>query len=343
MKKIVVFAPKIFIGGGLFQLYEIINDLKKKKYDLSLYLDSRISTFEKTNLKLEFEKIKFINKNFFIIFYYDFIINIFIKYDILISISNFPSVFCFKNKNILFIQNRYYLEKNLNYLKINIIKKIKILFIRYLIRSKVKYYKKIIVQTNTTKKMLVNNLNIPENLVDRYFSYKYLYSFKPSNHKEKFDFYYPADDVDHKNHYNLIKAFILLAKDGYFPSLALTIQKNNQLINFINETNLKFSTRIINLGFLQRSKSLNILSNCKALVFPSYFESLGLPLIEATYLNVPIISSDLDYVYEVCDPIKKFDPFDIDNIYQCLKDFLLEKNIKLQEKKFNFDDFEKLL
>ena len=30
MKKIVVFAPKIFIGGGLFQLYEIINDLKAR-------------------------------------------------------------------------------------------------------------------------------------------------------------------------------------------------------------------------------------------------------------------------------------------------------------------------
>ena len=44
------------------------------------------------------------------------------------------------------------------------------------------------------------------------------------------------------------------------------------------------------------------------LIFPSLNESLGLPLIEASLHKLPIIASNLDYVYEVCEPNLTFDP-----------------------------------
>ena len=51
------------------------------------------------------------------------------------------------------------------------------------------------------------------------------------------------------------------------------------------------------------------------LIFPSLNESLGLPLIESSIYGIPIIASDLDYVYDVCKPLMTFNPFSETDIY----------------------------
>ena len=51
------------------------------------------------------------------------------------------------------------------------------------------------------------------------------------------------------------------------------------------------------------------------LIFPSLNESLGLPLIEASLHEIPIIASDLEYVYDVCNPKFTFNPYSEDEIY----------------------------
>ena len=56
------------------------------------------------------------------------------------------------------------------------------------------------------------------------------------------------------------------------------------------------------------------------LIFPSLNESLGLPLIEASFYNLPIISSNLDYVFDVCNPILTFNPYSGDDIYRKILD-----------------------
>ena len=52
------------------------------------------------------------------------------------------------------------------------------------------------------------------------------------------------------------------------------------------------------------------------LIFPSLSESYGLPLIEARFNDVKIIASDLDFVYDVCQPFLVFDPYDTDDMYE---------------------------
>ena len=44
------------------------------------------------------------------------------------------------------------------------------------------------------------------------------------------------------------------------------------------------------------------------MIFPSFYESFGLPLIEARQANLPILASDLEYVHEICAPVATFDP-----------------------------------
>ena len=68
-----------------------------------------------------------------------------------------------------------------------------------------------------------------------------------------------------------------------------------------------------NLSLLEIHKLYSVVD---FLIFPSFLESLGLPLLEAKLYNLPIICSDLDYVYQVCSPLSTFNPlssFDIAN------------------------------
>ena len=40
----------------------------------------------------------------------------------------------------------------------------------------------------------------------------------------------------------------------------------------------------------------------------NFFESFGLPLLEASSIDLPIIASESDYVRDVCEPAQTFDP-----------------------------------
>lgn len=56
---------------------------------------------------------------------------------------------------------------------------------------------------------------------------------------------------------------------------------------------------------------INYLSHCQALLFPSFCEGYGLPLVEALSLNAPIIASDLPVFKEIAaDIIEYIDPID---------------------------------
>jgi glycosyltransferase involved in cell wall biosynthesis len=44
------------------------------------------------------------------------------------------------------------------------------------------------------------------------------------------------------------------------------------------------------------------------LIYPSLFESFGLPLLEARQAGLPIIAAELDYVRDIVEPVVSFDP-----------------------------------
>ena len=60
----------------------------------------------------------------------------------------------------------------------------------------------------------------------------------------------------------------------------------------------------------------------RALIFPSNYESFGIPLIEAKYLNLPILAGELDYIRDLIDPVQTFDPNSSISIYRAVKRFL---------------------
>lgn len=140
----------------------------------------------------------------------------------------------------------------------------------------------------------------------------------------KYDFVYVASGEAHKNHSSLLEAWRLLADAGLKPSLAVTV--NPQLYSFVYGEIARYSQEyglnIVNLGQVAMADISGIYQSSSALIFPSKTESLGLPLIEATQLGLPVIASELDYVRDVIQPAETFDPNSPVSIARSVRRFL---------------------
>lgn len=124
-----------------------------------------------------------------------------------------------------------------------------------------------------------------------------------------FDFIYVASGEPHKNHRNLIEAWVILAQKGMHPTLCLTLDESNDalLLDWIRKRQTKEGLNIHN----QKSDVANmpaLYAQSRALIFPSLFESFGLPLIEARDAGLAILASELDFVRDVVEPRTSFDP-----------------------------------
>lgn len=148
----------------------------------------------------------------------------------------------------------------------------------------------------------------------------------PARHDEpqmKWDFVYVADGEAHKNHLVLLEAWRLLADEGLFPSLALTLSPRDGLLKSeIEETSLKHDLKIHDIGQLSHKDVMALYAKSRALIFPSTSESFGLPLIEASHMGLPILASELDFVRDVCVPEHTFDPASPVSIARAVKRFL---------------------
>lgn len=112
---------------------------------------------------------------------------------------------------------------------------------------------------------------------------------------------YPATPFIYKNHIDIIKAMEVLRqrenidkvkvhftfKEGEAPNLLRIIQKLDMESNFVFE------------GSLPYERLLSLYKFSDALLFPSYIETFGLPLIEAAGAGLPILAMDLPYSRDV--------------------------------------------
>jgi glycosyltransferase involved in cell wall biosynthesis len=168
-----------------------------------------------------------------------------------------------------------------------------------------------IVQTNLTKKLLQKRLYNSIDIIP-FFNDKH-----EVTNKKKFDFIYVAAALSQKNHHNLLQAWNKLSEKGIYPSLVLTIddieRKHKQLSNLIILINSK-GGNIINIGHVKSEILNNYYKNTYCLIYPSLFESFGLPLLEATNFNMSVVGSDLEYLNEIIDTKYHFNPDDFNSI-----------------------------
>ncbi len=202
--------------------------------------------------------------------------------------------------------------------------------IGYIIKSSLKKAHHIIVQTKWMKSAIIEQLKInktkitnilpPIDLVD-----KSLYKDQFCNNS----FFYPADNFSYKNHYCLLEAVRLLNNLGISDfELKLTINDNE------SHSNIKY------LGTIPHETVLKEY-NRSVLVFPSYIETIGLPLLEARQFGTLILASDTPFSREALDNYPNayfFNPFNPNELVELMNKVMKGSIKKLDSSNINFDN-----
>ncbi|MEO9531217.1 MAG: glycosyltransferase family 1 protein [Crocinitomicaceae bacterium] len=88
---------------------------------------------------------------------------------------------------------------------------------------------------------------------------------------------------------------------------------------------------VIFTGHLPIEHLTQIVGAAKALVFPSYFEGFGIPLVEAMRANCPVISGNLTSLPEIAGDAALFvDPFSVDSISEGLQRMDEDENLRTE-------------
>lgn len=249
------------------------------------------------------------------------------KDDIVILFGNLPPIFKLRGHTVVFLQNRYLVD-NIPLKGFPIKSRFRLIIERWWLRIKLTNVDQFIVQTPTMKSLLEAKLKrvtpiqiLP--FVAKPEGYMRILVGQTAIRFSTFDFVYVASGEPHKNHRRLIKAWCLLAKEGLFPSLCLTLDvaRFSELCFFIEEMRQQHNLNIVNVGVLAHSEVLALYEKSAAAIYPSQFESFGLPLIEARQAGLPILASELDFVRDVLDPEQVFDPNSPTSIARAVKRF----------------------
>jgi glycosyltransferase involved in cell wall biosynthesis len=249
------------------------------------------------------------------------------KGDVVLCFGNLPPLFPVRCRIVVFVQNRYTIQK-IELEGFGFRDQVRIFTERLWFVLRMRHVSSFIVQTPAMKYCLSHLTQSDGSISVLPFKggqlhYERKVAFKNIANYD-YDFVYIASGEPHKNHTNLIEAWRLLADDGLFPSLVLTLEHSLfHNLTYSKLNNLKGpKPNIANIGKLSNEEAINFLSRCGALIYPSKFEAFGLPLIEARQAGLPVLASELDYVRDILDPEESFDPYSPVSIAKAVKRFL---------------------
>lgn len=250
------------------------------------------------------------------------------KEDVLLCFGNLPPWFRLRGRTLVFLQNKYFIDRiELAGFPAKVRWRIEAERLWFSLKSG--HANEFIVQTPSMKAILVSSLKnkVPVHilpLVSNAEGYTRATTKNESSKNTRYDFLYVASGDPHKNHRRLVEAWCLLAFEGLFPSLCLTIsEKDSPDLSFwINEKKKQYGLSLDNLGIISYEQMKQLYGQVRALIYPSTFESFGLPLIEARQAGLAILAAEMDYVRDLLDPEQTFNPQSALSIARAVKRFM---------------------
>lgn len=135
-----------------------------------------------------------------------------------------------------------------------------------------------------------------------------------------------------KNIYNLIAAYKKAKiQVPNLPKLLLVGKVSEYMSNITKE----FNVDVINIPFQDNYTLKTLVKNSSGLIFPSFYEGFGLPVIEAFSQGINVACSNVTSLPEVANGRAiLFDPNNVSEIQQSIVSLYHKKSEKVQLKKY---------
>lgn len=197
----------------------------------------------------------------------------------------------------------------------------------YLMKRSLKIADKVVVQTEWMKeaclkytaaeKIIISKPNIKEEI-----------GTYADNYKNRRVFFYPASSWFYKNHEVLLKACKKLKEESEDFQLILTLTgKENKVSQRLYEYSNKYQLPVVFAGSMDRTEVLEWYTK-SVLVFPSFIETFGLPMLEAAMSGSFICASDRSFSREILDGYKNVEFFhyqSADELKEAMKRIMHER------------------
>lgn len=172
-----------------------------------------------------------------------------------------------------------------------------------LIKHSMRVANLVVVQASWIKQMVIEQTGIKsENVIVNGINYIPT-EIKTSNRRVSAlsaQFFYPAFECCYKNQDIVRFACAILERNGVRANVILTVESNETESDLIH-----------NIGSIPHESVMRLMME-STLIFPSYIETVGLPLVEGMSVNALILAADCQYAHETLGDYPNayyFDPF----------------------------------
>jgi hypothetical protein len=271
------------------------------------------------------------------------------KIDLVISLQNiiFPNMK--KTPQVVLIHNALMFGKYQNISPYNMRLYISSLVLKYRIKKSMQKSVKVLVQTNWMKNECIKLSENQEDRIQVIFP-----TINRSNNINYIDtkenrcrFFYPSSPYYYKNHLTILKAARLLNINGIDNYKIIFTFKNNanKYAQFLDSYSKEHEINVDFIGYINKSDIENIYSQ-SILLFPSYIESFGMPLLEAKQSKAIIIASNEQYHKDILTDyanVQYFNTYNHEELFIIMKkmiygeiayDYSFQEELKDSKKEF---------
>ena len=164
-----------------------------------------------------------------------------------------------------------------------------------------------VVQTWNTENLIKETLPWKGKVFYRYPIYTIPKEFESNISGIRKNYLFVGEYTMAKGHDELLAAWYILHEKGIDLSLHLTCSAKTPFLEKVNKA-INDGLKIVNHGFVKFDVMASIYKNAKAIVYPSFNESLGLGIVEGIHAGCDVITSNLPFAHAICIPSEVFDP-----------------------------------
>ena len=207
-------------------------------------------------------------------------------------------------------------------------------YFRYVVPLVLQQAEHIICNSQATAKDLSDFYGISANKITPIllgYDAKNFYPRKITAYFDRPYFLYLGRQDPYKNLAGLIDAFAAMNSQDYYLAIAGSTDPRFTPLLQQQALELGISDRLKWLDYLDYRELPRIISGAVALVFPTFWEGFGLPVLEAMACGTPVITSNLASLPEITgDAAILIDPYDNTAITSAMKDLTKDAKMRSQ-------------